>query len=576
MTHRSLGCGSVMLGQFGEVYLLGWGPPADDADAVAADVKALGAMLHEVATGLPPPVMGEVRARGVPADLRTLVREALAGRVRSADQLASDLQAFIDGRRVGSHHYSSLELVRRSLVRNRAFWAVAALSVVLLVATASFFTARVGEERDRARLFARRFLDDIALRLQAQPGVEPLLDQVTQAALAHYRRTGELRRLPPDERLRVARAMARLGGASVSLGRASESDASLDFAGRLAAELLEEEPGRADAQVVVAQVELARAGGGGVTGLEHARRAVAAADAALALAPGDATARALGARARVAEAQLSDDGAAVSRLLDDAAGRLEGAEGDPALLEATGEVLLARLGRQWGGLDGARRLADSARLVEVLSALRRQRPEDTGVQLRAATGLVLRARALEAGEPAAARAAAEEALGLARGALERRPDLRGAAAAVVESQLLAGRPGEAWLEARRYEVLGAEEVSPWLAEAAFFAGDFAQARALAGREAVAGQPAQVLLRALASALLDRPGDAVIQARALRGVLQATGWPPERLVRFLDARPPGTTAGPRGVAAFAAAWQAGDAGALDRWVEALEAQLAAGR
>ena len=109
--------------------------------------------------------------------------------------------------------------------------------------------------------------------------------------------------------------------------------------------------------------------------------------------------------------------------------------------------------------------------------------------------------------------------------------------------------------------------------AALFTFDFELARGLAAREPSAQLPRMVLVRALASAWLERPSDAVIQARALKVGFGHGPWPQARLALVLEARAPGAGAGEAEVRAFATTWrdQGGDA-AIAALIAALEARL----
>ncbi|MFZ5444790.1 MAG: hypothetical protein ACOZQL_32675 [Myxococcota bacterium] len=570
--HGALDCRHVSLGRFGEVYVLGWGPPvpAEERETAAQeDLRALGAMLHEVVTGLPPPVMGTVRVRGAPEDLLGLCRQALRGE-GSVEQFALELKAWSDGRTLASFHYSSWQLFTRAVQRHRRFSVMAATAAVVLVVAALVATMRVREERDHARQLARRFLDDVALRLRAQPGVEPLLEQVTASALEHYERTTELRRAPREERLRVASAMARLGAVSTTLGRGTEAARSLDFATGLLAVLPDDD---ADVELVRAELALARAGAPGAAPRELRAAALEArsrADAARASRPQSFEARRLGAGARLLLAEPEPAGSAVP-LLDEAIALLEvpvSAADELLRRQTLARAIVLRAQR------APRARAVLEELVRRVEALRERAMDDVELQAAAARARLLAAEACEAeGATAAQHAHADQAAALARDVATRRSDRAAFASLVIEAELLASRPAAALERARAAEASGFAELAPLTAEAAFFSADWEQARALAARPPANTTARMVLVRALAAACLERASDAVIQARALKGSFGAGPWPAERLVRLLEAQPASGGAGQRAVRDFAAAWAQGDGeAAIAGLIASLEAQL----
>ena len=578
VTHRRLTGESISLGRFGEVYLLGWGPPEaspDLAGAKAADVKALGALLHEVATGLPVPVMGAVRARGVPDDLLGLCQSALAGSVATAEQFAHELKAFIDGRRLGSYRYSSWQLLKRYVRQHTLFSVMALTAIVLVMIGAATAASRVREERDRARLFARRFLDDVALRLRAQPGVEPLLEQVTTAALRHYQRTTELETAPREERLRVARAMARLGVVSLSLARVDEARSSLDFADALAQGLADDSERDAEARVVLAQTAAARVALPTLDAAQSqawATRAEALAAQALALAPDSLEARRAAASARVQAARRESQPSLARRDFDEAVQVLEAPATDPseelARCQALGAALVERA--SWGAKYGLPEPGEARRVVERLAALRERTPDDVELQFDAARAVMLLAEALEGRDPVAAKVEAGQATVLAHEVLRRRPDRVEAAVLVVRSALLAGQAKEALKAALGFQARELGQFAPLVAEAALFAGLNELGPTSVVRDPT---PQLVLVRALSAAWLEHPSDAVIQARAMRGAMGSVAWPAPRLARALDSIPAGPGRGEAAVRRFAVEWrESGADAALADFIATLEAQL----
>jgi serine/threonine protein kinase len=141
------------------------------------DVYALGATLYHVLCRKPPhhaktaDEMMQAAARrpptpiaelvpGVPPELSTIVDKALAfdpeQRYPDARALAEDLQRFLSGQLVRSHHYTTREKLVRFIRKNRVPVTVSAAATLALIIGGTIAVTRVVNERDRADAHAER------------------------------------------------------------------------------------------------------------------------------------------------------------------------------------------------------------------------------------------------------------------------------------------------------------------------------------------------------------------------------------------------------------------------------------
>ncbi|MCL4731887.1 MAG: protein kinase, partial [Planctomycetes bacterium] len=281
--HRDLKPGNIMLGEFGEVLVLDWGlakvrgaadiggdttrhlkddssvqtmdglimgTPAYMAPEQAraeselvdekSDVYALGAILFELVTGRPPfegsarQIIDEVSKGGPPApqnvlpeappELCALIEKALArdrqARLASARQLAEQVQAYRDGRALSVYQYSSGELLRRFVTRNKGAVLVACTLLVALAVSGAWFWAslvaeqrRTADERDRAIAAG-----ELADRNEKQ--ARRYAEQSERNADAARRHADEARRHADNADAERAKAETALARAETSLSHA--------------------------------------------------------------------------------------------------------------------------------------------------------------------------------------------------------------------------------------------------------------------------------------------------------------------------------------------------------------------
>ena len=300
--HRDVKPQNVMIGQFGETYVLDWGlarvkgkadprreelklAPDITGDSLGgaigtpaymspeqargqvdeiderSDVFGLGAVLYELLSGRPPylgpspiEVVDRVRAGppqpllelepNAPRELVDVVQRAMSrlreDRYSSVEALARDIEAWRAGRRVSAHAYSSWELLRGFTRKNRLAIAITLVALTALTIAASVAWWQVGKERDEARAFAQFYLDDVSPALAQLPGADELISTLTRRTLSHYERTVNPSSGSYPDRLHMAQALLRVGRLAYRVGQLEDARATFGRSRELLENLVRE------------------------------------------------------------------------------------------------------------------------------------------------------------------------------------------------------------------------------------------------------------------------------------------------------------------------------------------------
>lgn len=295
------------------------GEPPTPAD----DVYALGALLHDLLTGVRPgggprPVPSTVRP-ALRGDLDAIVLKATAAdparRYASVEALAADLTRYLERRPVEARGRDWRLASGRYVQRHP--WAVAAAAAAMLAliagsATITGLYLRAEEARARAdqrfaevRGLANYLLFDVNRDLAERPQTLALRREMVERGQAYLDRLAADPHAPPGVRLEAANGLVRLAGLQWSAGRASldapaAARANLQRAEVILADLEATDPEDSAVWDAAARLNLAR-----VVLLAQADGALGKADRALE-----------GARIAIARLRALPDGAPAARERD--------------------------------------------------------------------------------------------------------------------------------------------------------------------------------------------------------------------------------------------------------------------
>jgi len=227
----------------------------------ATDVYQLGAILFRLVTGEKPDITATVK---LPGDLENIVRRAMHTdpdrRYGSAQQLADDLQRYLDNRPILARPDSVAYQIRKWVQRSPVPAAVLALAVAstLIAAGVAYYQGRRAERRfEQVRSLATTFVFDFDTRIRDLPGALPARVFAVETAVRHLDSLS--RESVGDQTLQLELAaaygtIARIQGepSAANIGRSEQALESLDKSIALAKTALDRDPGSAAALRIAA------------------------------------------------------------------------------------------------------------------------------------------------------------------------------------------------------------------------------------------------------------------------------------------------------------------------------------
>ena len=173
----------------GDVYGLGLTLYEMLALGPAFDAAERATLVRRITQGAPPRLAA--RNPHVPADLATIVQKAIAPdravRYPTAEALASDLRAYLEGRPIAARAPSLAYLVRAAVRRNRPLAAAVLIGVLALIASSAFYVQRLKDKETRVRM--RLYVASIAAAETAlRDGDGPRAGAYLAEAPASFRR----------------------------------------------------------------------------------------------------------------------------------------------------------------------------------------------------------------------------------------------------------------------------------------------------------------------------------------------------------------------------------------------------